>query len=206
MPAVDVYNLKREKTGSIELASDIFDVEVREHLFHAAVTAQLSSRRSGTASTKERNAIRGTGAKPYRQKGTGRARQGSRKSPHYVGGGVVFGPSPRDFTQKLNKKTRRAALCAALSRRQQEGRLVVLEDFALGAPKTKAVAEVLGRFEASKALIVDTENEALARGARNLAKSNYLNAAGLNVYDVLKHDTVFLTRSGVEAIERRLGK
>ena len=204
MPVVDVYNLDREKVGTVELAEAVFDVPVREHLFHEVVRAQLAARRRGTAKTKGRSEIRGTTAKVWRQKGTGRARQGTKKAPHWVGGGTVFGPAPRSFSKKVNKNTRRAALKAALSRRQQEGRLLVLDAFDLDAPKTRAVAAVLKRFELDRALLVDTDNEALSRSARNLPKSKYLPVAGMNVYDILLHDTVLVTRRAVEAIEGRL--
>lgn len=206
MPAVDVYNLKREKTGTIALDDAVFDVEVREHLFHEAVRGQMAAKRSGTAKVKERGEVAGTGAKAYRQKGTGRARQGNKKGPHYVGGGVAHGPRVRSYDLKVNKKTRRAALCAALSRRQQEGRLLVIEGFELAQPRTKEVAGMLSHFELDKALIVDGGNANLALGARNLPRANYLDSAGVNVYDILKHDTLVLTRQAVEALERRLAK
>ncbi len=206
MPAIDVYNLNREKTGTMALADTVFDVEVREHLFHEAVRAQMAAKRSGTAKVKERGEIVGSTAKVYRQKGTGRARQGDKKGNHCVGGGVAHGPRPRAYNIKVNKKTRRAALCAALSRRQQEGRLVVVDGFELAKPRTKEVMTVLTRFELDKALIVDAGNENLALGARNLPRANYLDPAGLNVYDVLKHDTLVMTRQAVEELEGRLGK
>lgn len=206
MPVVDVYNLDREKVGTVNLAEAVFDVPVREHLFHEVVRAQLAARRSGTAKTKGRSEIRGTTAKVWRQKGTGRARQGTKKAPHWVGGGTVFGPQPRSFAKKVNKNTRRAALKAALSRRQQEGRLVVLDAFELAedTAKTKLVAGVLKRFELDRALLVDTDNDLLARSTRNLPKSKYLPVAGMNVYDILLHDTVVVTKRAVEAIEGRL--
>ena len=182
MPTVDVYSITREKVGSVDLSPEVFDVEVREHLFHAVVTAQLAARRCGTAAAKERNAIRGTRQKKWRQKGTGRARQGDGKGVHFVGGGVVHGPRPRSFEKKVNKKTRTAALCAALSRRQQEGRLVVVDSFAVPEIKTKSVASVLSRWDGNKTLIIDSVNENLARSARNLADASYLSTDGLNVY------------------------
>ncbi|MGM0574939.1 MAG: 50S ribosomal protein L4 [Myxococcota bacterium] len=206
MATVDVYNLDREKVGTLDLSDAIFGVEVREHLFHEVVRAQQAAKRSGTAKTKPRNEIRGANTKVWRQKGTGRARQGSKKAPQWVGGGTVFGPQPRSYDKKLNKKVRRAALCAALSRRQEEGRLFVLESFELPEIKTQRVVDVLKRFETDKALIVDGDNDTLARSARNLSTSKYLTAAGLNVYDVLKHDAVVLTKDAVEAITRRLGQ
>ena len=206
MPMVDVYNLKHESVGTIDLSETVFDASVREHLFHEVVRAQMASKRSGNAKVKERGEIRGSRRKLWTQKGTGRARVGDRKAPHWVGGGVALGPRPRDYTIKVNKKTRREALRCALSRRQQEGRLVVLEDFELEAIKTKSVTAVLKAFDASKALIVDGPNETLALSTNNLATSNYLSVDQLNVYDVLLHDTLMVTRRAVEAIEGRLGK
>ncbi len=206
MPTVDVYSLNRDKVGSLELNPEVFDVEVREHLFHAVVTAQLAARRSGTASAKERNAISGTRQKKWRQKGTGRARQGDGKAVHFVGGGVVHGPRPRSFEKKVNKRTRVAALCAALSRRQQEGRLVVLDAFEVAEIKTKSVASALSKWDGTRTLIIDGDNENLAKSAKNLADASYLSTDGLNVYDILLHDTVMVTKAAVEAIEGRLGK
>ena len=204
MPVVDVYNLQRSKVGSVELSDDVFDTEVREHLFHEVVRYQLAARRSGTAKAKERWEINKTTAKVWRQKGTGRARQGSKRAPQWVGGGVVFGPKPRDFAPKVNKKVRKAALKAALSRRHQEGALVVVEDFQLPDIKTKRVAEVLTAFEAPKTLIVDVDNEVLGKSARNLGAAKYLPVVGLNVYDILRHDKLILTKAAAEAIEGRL--
>jgi large subunit ribosomal protein L4 len=206
MPTVDVYNLNRETIGQVDLRDDVFDVKVREHLFHEVVTGQLAARRGGNAKTKERSEVHGSRAKLHRQKGTGRARAGGRQSPIRVGGGVVFGPSPRSYDKKVNKKVRRAALCAALSRRQQEGALVVLDGIKLPEIKTRQVRDILNRFEATKALIIDKSNDHLALSARNLEGSNYLAVEGLNVYDILRHDTLLLTRRAVEAIEGRLGQ
>ena len=206
MPMVDVYNLKRESVGTIDLSDGVFDAAVREHLFHEVVRAQMAAKRSGTAKTKERGEVRGSRRKMWKQKGTGRARAGDGKAPHWVGGGVAFGPRPRDYDIKVNKKIRRAALRSALSRRQQEGRLVVLEDFELAAIKTRSVVDILSTFEAAKALIVDGPNDNLAKSANNLKTSHYLTVDQLNVYDVLKHDTLMLTRRAIEAIEGRLGK
>ena len=158
------------------------------------------------AKVKERGEIRGSRRKLWKQKGTGRARVGDRKAPHWVGGGIAHGPRTRDYAIKVNKKTRREALRCALSRRHQEGRLVVLEDFELEAIKTKSVTAVLSAFDAHKALIVDGPNETLALSTNNLATSNYLAVDQLNVYDVLLHDTLMVTRRAVEAIEGRLGK
>ncbi|PIE65920.1 MAG: 50S ribosomal protein L4 [Deltaproteobacteria bacterium] len=203
MPVVDVYNLDRQKVGTVELADDIFDVEVREHLFHEVVTAQLAARRTGSAKTKERWEIRGTQKKAWRQKGTGRARQGSRKAPHWVGGGTVFGPRPRSFAKKVNKKVRRAALAAALSRRQQEGRLTVLDSMALAEIKTKQVRKILDTFEAPKALLVDTDNDNLMLSARNLPKSHFVAVRELNVYDILRHDQLLISKAAAELLQKR---
>ncbi|MEZ4267770.1 MAG: 50S ribosomal protein L4 [Myxococcota bacterium] len=205
MPVVDVYNLDKKKVGTLDLADSIFAVPVREHLFHEVVRAQLAARRSGTAKTKVRSEVAGSTKKIYKQKGTGNARQGTKKAPHWVGGGTVFGPQPRSFEMKVNKKTRRAALCAALTRRQEEGRLVVLESFELAAIKTKGVVDVLRRFDSDRALIVDGDNRALAASTRNLPTSHYLAVDGINVYDILRHDTVLMTRQAVDAIQTRLG-
>jgi large subunit ribosomal protein L4 len=205
MPVVDVYNLEKKKVGTLELADAIFAVPVREHLFHEVVRAQLAARRSGTAKTKVRSEVAGSMKKIYKQKGTGNARQGTKKAPHWVGGGTVFGPQPRSYEMKVNKKTRRAALCAALTRRQEEGRLVVLDSFQLEAIKTKGVVDVLRRFDSNRVLIVDGDNHALAASTRNIPTSHYLAVGGINVYDILRHDTVLMTRQAVDAIQTRLG-
>ncbi|MGB0590959.1 MAG: 50S ribosomal protein L4 [Myxococcota bacterium] len=206
MPVVDVYNLDNKKVGTVDLDAEVFDVEVREHLFHEVVTAQLAARRAGTANTRERSEVHGANTKAWKQKGTGRARQGSRKAPHWVGGGTVFGPKPRSFAKKVNKNTRRSALKAALSARQQEGRLVVLEDFQMAEIKTQRVAEVLGQFDGNKHLIIDVDNSSLSKSASNLADSAYLMPEGLNVYDILRHDSLVITKGALDAIARRLSK
>ena len=204
MPVVDVYNLERKKVGTVELNEAVFNVEVREHLFHEVVRNQRAERRAGTAKTKERGEIKGSTAKAWKQKGTGRARQGNKKAPHFVGGGVAHGPRPRSYAGKVNRKTVTAALVAALSRRQQEGRLVVLDKFELAEIKTKNVVNVLSTFEVSKGLIVDVNNENLAKSAGNIATANYLAVDGLNVYDVLKHDTLMMTQEAIQKLEGRL--
>jgi large subunit ribosomal protein L4 len=168
------------------------------------VRNQRAERRAGTAKTKERGEVKGSTAKAWKQKGTGRARQGNRKAAHWRGGGVAHGPRPRDFSGKVNRKSVKAALMAALSRRQQEGCLVVVDSFALPEIKTSQVASVLSTFEVSKGLIVDVKNEALAKSANNLANSSYLAVDGLNVYDVLRHDTLMMTREAIQQLEGRL--
>ncbi len=204
MPVIEVYNLNHEKVGELTLDDAVFGAEVKEHLFWEVVRSQLASRRKGCASTKERSAVSGSTAKLFRQKGTGRARKGMRKSPLHPGGGVVFGPHPRDFAYKPPKKVRKAALRSALSRRLAESRLIVLEDLNLEEIKTKKLAEILARFDLTSALIVDERNEKLKKSARNLSKFQYLPVEGLNVYDVLKHDNLVLTTPSVKVLEGTL--
>ena len=179
---------------------------MREHLFHEVVTAQLAARRSGTANTRERSEVHGANTKAWKQKGTGRARQGSRKAPHWVGGGTVFGPKPRSFAKKVNKNTRRAALKAALSARQQEGRLIVLEDFQLARSRPSAFRafSVSLMVPSTSSLMWITPRSLRAR--TTLANSAYLMPEGLNVYDILRHDNFIMTRGAVDAVARRLSK
>jgi large subunit ribosomal protein L4 len=204
MPSIDVYNLNRDKVGQIDLDDLVFGAEVKEYLFWEVVRNQLANRRCGTAKVKERGEVRGSTRKMFRQKGTGRARQGNRTVNTHRGGGVVFGPRPRDFGYKVPKKVRRAALRSALSRRLQEQRLIVLEDFSLAEIKTKKLTEVLKRFELDSALLVDERNENLNKSARNLKSFKFLPVEGLNVYDVLRYDNLILTAPSVKVIEGAL--
>ncbi|MFT7579519.1 MAG: large subunit ribosomal protein L4 [Myxococcota bacterium] len=204
MPKVAVYNLDCKEVGDVTLDDTIFDVEVREHLFHEVVRGQLAARRDGTAKTKERNEIRGSMHKIWKQKGTGRARQGTKKAPHFVGGGVVHGPRPRSYAMKINKKVKAAALCAALSRRQQEGRLRVIDSMEFDAIKTKRVVSICGGFGAKKALFVDADNQNLLLSTRNLKTSHFLAVGQINVYDVLNHDTLLISKAAVEALHERM--
>jgi len=204
MPVIEVYNQNRDKVGELTLDEGVFGAEVKEHLFWEVVRSQLASRRGGNASTKERSDVAGSTAKLFRQKGTGRARKGMRKSPLHPGGGVVFGPHPRDFSYKPPKKVRKAALRSAISKRLSESRLIVLENFELEEIKTKKLAEILDRFELTSALIVDERNEKLQRSARNLPKFQYMPVEGLNVYDVLRYDNLVLTTPSVKVLEGTL--
>ena len=205
MATTDVYNLKREKVGEVDLDDAIFSVEVREHLFYEVVKSQQASKRAGTAKTKTRSEKAYSTAKMFKQKGTGRARRGSRRSPGLRGGGVVFGPQPRDYSYRVPRSMRRAALCSALSTRLAEKRLIIVEDFELPEIKTKALLEVLKRFELESALIVDgSDNIHLKKSARNLPKFKYLASGGVNVLDVLRYDHIILSRASVEAIEGAL--
>ena len=205
MPVVPVYNLERKQVGTLDLSDAIFGAEVKEHLFHEVVRAQLAAKRQGTHDTKERSDVIGSVKKIYKQKGTGRARHGSRKAPTFMGGGTVFGPHPRDYSFKVNKKVRTAALISALSRRTEEGRLVVVEDMNLAKIQTKQVVAIQGRFECPKALFVDLENNNFALSARNIQKAHFLAVGGLNVYDILRHDTVVISKAAAVALQERIG-
>lgn len=204
MPVVPVYNLERQQVGEITLADAIFGAEVKEHLFHEVVRSHLAAIRQGTHATKERSEVSGSTKKIYKQKGTGRARHGSRKAPTFVGGGTVFGPHPREYVLKVNKKVRFAALCSALSRRTEEKQVIVVDDLTLPQIKTKQISGLLKRFDVSKTLIVDVSNENLQLSARNLPNAQYLPVAGLNVYDILRHDTVLISKAAAEALHQRI--
>ena len=201
---VDVYNPNREKVGQVELADDVFGVDVKEHLLYAVVRFQRAGARQGTHKVKERAEVRGGGKKPWRQKGTGRARQGSTRAPQWRGGGVVHGPKVRSHAFKLNKKVRHLALKSALSRRVAENAIVVLDDLALPEIKTRQVVEFLRRFELTDALIVSSRDEKLERSARNLSAVTTLPPEGLNVFDVLRRRNIVLTRAAVDAVTARL--
>lgn len=196
------------KGGAIELDPAVFEAPVKPHLFHAEVRRQLARRRAGTHSTKNRAAVSGGGIKPWKQKGTGRARQGTIRAPQWAGGGVVFGPVPRDYEHQLPKKVRRAALRSALSLRQKEGALVVAESLELAEPKTKQAAGLLAGlgFDGAQSVLVviDREDPVLERALRNLRWAQVLRAEGLNTYDVLRHKRLLLTRGAVEALHARL--
>ena len=203
MPVVPCYNLQKQQVGTFELSDAVFGAEVKEHLFHEVVRAQLAARRAGTHDTKVRSEVSGSVKKIWKQKGTGRARHGSRKAPQFVGGGVAFGPHPRDYSLKVNKKVRAAALCSALTRRTQEGKLLVIDDMTLPKAQTKQLATAATRFEATKVLFVDVDNNNLSLSARNLPTANYLSVNGLNVYDILRHDTLLLSKAAAQVLHER---
>ena len=205
MPTVDVYNLKKKKVGSADLSDAVFGVEVKEHLFYSAVRYQMAARRAGTHSTKGRSDVRGGGRKPYRQKGTGRARQGTLSAVQYRSGGVVHGPHPRSHAHKMPKKVRRAALKSALSRRAEENAVTVFDAFELSEIKTKAFVDVMKTFEMEEVLLVLTElDDTVARSARNIPGVKVLPVAGLNVYDILDHKNLAFTSAAVDAVVARL--
>jgi large subunit ribosomal protein L4 len=205
MALVDIYNVNKEKVGEVDLKEDIFGVEVKPYLLHEVVVWQRACRRKGTASTKTRGEVSGGGHKPWRQKGTGRARVGSNRSPIWRGGGTVFGPRPRSYAYSLPKKVRRAALKMALSSKLANGQLVVLEDYPFTAPKTKEFVQLMKKFDLEKVLFITPEgHETLELSARNVPYVQVLPTAGLNVYDILRYDHLVLLSPAVAAIEARL--
>ncbi|MGD8563659.1 MAG: 50S ribosomal protein L4 [Desulfarculaceae bacterium] len=205
MPSVEIYDAKRKKVGKMDLSEAVFAVEPKPHLLHEVVVWQLANRRSGNASSKTRVEVRGGGRKPWRQKGTGRARAGTRRSPLWRGGGVTFGPKPRDYSYRPPRKVRKAALRVALSDKLREEKLYVMRGFGLDEIKTKAFAEVLKRFESDDALVIIAgPDEIMEKSSRNLPKVKVLRAEGLNVYDILKHERVLLLEEAVAPIEEAL--
>ncbi len=207
MPTVDIFNLKHEKVGSLELSDAVFGAPVKEHLFYDMVRYQLAARRAGTHAVKGRAQVSGGGRKPWKQKGTGRARQGSIRSPQWRGGGVVHGPHPRSHAIDLPKKVRRAALRSALSRRCGEQALWVVDAFTFPEIKTRNVVNVMEAFEFDDMLLVlSQKDETVLRSARNLQKVTVLPVEGLNVYDVLRHRNLVVTADAVEQIVARLEK
>lgn len=207
MPTLDVFNMKKEKVSSVELDDAVFAAAVNNDLFYEAVNMQQTSRRAGTAATKTRGMVRGGGKKPYRQKGTGRARAGSSRSPVWVGGAVIFGPQPEDFSYRMPKKARKAALRSALSMKVKENQLVIIDSMDLAGPKTKDIVKVLSAFDISKALVLDQkENVNLFKSARNIRNVKFLPDEGLNVYDLLRYDHVVATVAAIRKIEGALKK
>ncbi|GDX78830.1 50S ribosomal protein L4 [Deltaproteobacteria bacterium] len=205
MAKVDVYNLAKEKVGTADLSDAVFGAEVKEHLFHLVVRAQLAARRQGTHATKQRAMVAGGGRKPWKQKGTGRARAGSTRSPQFRGGGSVFGPQPRSHAFAVNKKVRRAALRCALSRRSGEAALVVVDRFSLPEAKTRHFRTFMKAFGFESLLVVlPTLDEAVSLAARNIPGVTVLPVEGLNVYDVLRHKNMVVAQDAIGAIVERL--
>ena len=205
MAKVDVFNLKREKVGEVDLSDEVFAAEVKEHLFHEVVTAQLASRRAGTHAAKERAAVSGSSKKIYKQKGTGRARHGSIRAPIFVGGGRAHPPKPQDFSYRPPRRVRIGALRSALSLILKEGRLIVLDKIDLGEVKTKRMAGVLETLKTNgKTLVVDDrENENLRLSIRNMEANLFLPPEGVNVYDLLRHDHLVVSKEAAKALEAR---
>ena len=202
MANVTVYNMEGNEVGTMELNDAVFGVEINEHLVHLAVVRQLANNRQGTQKAKTRSEVSGGGRKPWRQKGTGHARQGSIRAPQWTGGGVVFAPVPRDYEVKMNKKERRAALKSALTSKVQENKLVVVDRLALAEAKTKEMQKVLTNLKADKALVVTADDDQkVVLSARNIADVQTATVNTINVYDVMKHNTVVVTKDAVASIE-----
>ncbi len=205
MAVTKVYNTDNKKVGEVELNDALFGLEVKQHILHDVVKMQLANRRAGTASTKTRAEVRGGGAKPYRQKGTGRARAGTNNSPLWRGGGVIFGPKPRDYSYKLPKKVRRLGVRMALSARFSEDNMLVLDGFDLAEIKTKQFVEVMKKLNIENGLIVIPEkNENLEKSSRNVHGFKVIPADGLNVYDILLHRRLVLLQPCLDKLEERL--
>ena len=202
MAHVTVYNMEGNEVGTMELNDAVFGVEINEHLVHLAVVRQLANNRQGTQKAKTRSEVSGGGRKPWRQKGTGHARQGSIRAPQWTGGGVVFAPVPRDYEVKMNKKERRAALKSALTSKVQDNKLVVVDSLTLAEAKTKEMQKVLTNLKADKALVITAaDDQNVAISARNIADVQTATVNTMNVYDVMKHNTVVVTKDAVASIE-----
>ena len=202
MANVSVYNIEGKEVGSIELNDAVFGVEVNEHLVHMAVVNQLANNRQGTQSAKTRSEVSGGGRKPWRQKGTGHARQGSTRAPQWTGGGIVFAPKPRDYSFKMNKKEKRVALLSALSSKVAESKIVVLDEFKLDEIKTKKFVEVMNNLKVENALVVlEGENKNVVLSGRNIPSVKVTATNEINTYDVLKYTTLVVTKAAVEKLE-----
>lgn len=202
---IEIVNIEGQKVGTMELADDVFGATVKDYLLWEVVKAQKAAKRAGTHSTKTRANVRGGGKKPYKQKGTGNARQGSTRAPNFVGGGKVFGPHPRDYSYTVPKKVRRAALISALSLRAQERKVVVVDQLSFSEPKTQKLAAILEKLGMASAVVVDAkENVTLSKSVRNLPESKYLAPEGLNVYDILDHSGLVITADAVKLIQARV--
>ena len=202
MPTVGLFNQEGKQVGDIQLNDNVFGVEVNTDAMHQVVVALLANKRQGTQSAKTRAEVRGGGIKPWRQKGTGRARQGSIRAPQWIKGGIVFAPKPRDYRMSVPKSMRRVAMKSALTSKVQDGQMVVLETLAFEAPKTKKMVEVLKAFDAEKTLIITGEsNEVLYKSARNIADVQIMPVNNINVYDLLKFEKLIITKDAVSKIE-----
>jgi len=204
MATLDVYNVNREKISQVEVADAVFAADVKEHLFYDVIRMQLNRRRAGTASTRTRSEVAGGGKKPWKQKGTGRARSGTSRSPIWRGGGTVFGPKPRTYDIKVPKKVRRAAMCSALTLKVRQEKLLVLDAIDMPAIKTAAFVAVLEKLKAGNALIIADADHNLMLSSRNVPHVKVLPPEGLNLHDVLKYDELFITQTSLKSIERSL--
>ena len=202
MATVAVYNIEGKEVDKLELNDNVFGVEINEHLVHLAVVSQLANGRQGTQSAKTRSEVSGGGRKPWRQKGTGHARQGSTRSPQWTGGGVVFAPKPRDYSMKMNKREKQIAIKSALTSKVQDSKLIVVDEFKLDEIKTSKFAQILDNLKAPKALVVTKDkDEKVVLSARNIPTVNTTMTNSINVYDILKYDSLVITKDAVAAIE-----
>lgn len=207
MPRIEILNSEKKVVDERVLSDTVFGAKEKPHLLHTVVVAQMAKRRSGTASTKTRREVSGGGRKPWRQKGSGRARAGTIRSPLWIGGGITFGPKPRDFSRKVNKKVKKSALRSALSQKLKEGNMIVLDTIDIAVPKTKEFLKFARLFNLSSALIVDLEPpENIRLGARNVKHFKVLPEKALNVYDILNYEKLVMTGKALEKIEEDLGK
>lgn len=207
MPTLDIINQDKKKVGTIQLRDDVFGVDVNVSLVHQVIKAQRAGRRQGTAKTKTKSEVRGGGRKPFKQKGTGNARQGSSRSPLHPGGGQNFGPIPRSYEQATPKKMMEGALRSALSDRVKAQRLLVIDEIKLGAPKTKELFAVIKtKLGLDKVLVVDQANATLERTGRNIPRVRVLRSEGINVYDIVRHDWLLMTKGAAEAVQGRLAQ
>jgi len=203
MPKLDVLNVSGEKIGDIDLNPGIFGIEVNEHVLHDVVKNYLANQRQGTQSTKTRAEVRGGGKKPFRQKGTGNARQGTRRAPHFVGGGVAFGPKPRDYSYKLPKRVKRLALFSALSSKVAAGEVIVLDELSMEGPKTKDMIKILSNIKAEKKslIVLPTVDENVVKSSNNIKGVEATFVGQLNVYEILNHNNFIITKKALETIE-----
>ena len=204
MATLDVYNVNREKISQVEVDDAVFAAEVKEHLFYDVIRMQLNRRRAGTHSTKTRAEVSGGGKKPWKQKGTGRARAGTSRSPVWRGGGIAFGPKPRSYEIKVPKKVRRAAMCSALTLKVQQEKLLVLDAIGLTEIKTAAFVAMLDKLQAGNVLIIADADQNLQLSSRNVPQVKVLPPEGLNLYDVLQYDELYITQTSLKTIERSL--
>jgi large subunit ribosomal protein L4 len=204
MVTLDVYDISRKKVSQVDVSEKIFDADIREHLFHEVIRMQMARRRDGTASTKTRAEVSGGGKKPWKQKGTGRARAGTIRSPLWRGGGTVFGPSPRDYGIKVNKKVKRAAMCSALTQKRKEEKLLILDGFSLSEIKTGVFKNILSELGSKSVLIVDENNNNLTLSSNNVQGVKVISPEGLNLYDLLNFKDLYITKNCLEKIHRRL--
>lgn len=204
MATLDVYNVNREKVSQVEVEDSVFAAEVKEHLFYDVIRMQLNRRRAGTHSCKTRSEVSGGGKKPWRQKGTGRARSGTSRSPVWRGGGVAFGPKPRSYEIKVPKKVRRAAMCSALTLKVQQEKLLVLDAIDMTEIKTAAFVAMLDKLQAGNVLIIADADQNLQLSSRNVQQVKVLPPEGLNLYDVLQYDELYITQTSLKSIERSL--